>query len=943
LTRGILAWALAACAGAAGAANLSVTTLVDGGAGSLRAALATAGGNGQADVITFAVTGTISLGSTIQLGADGGFLTDVQGPGAAQLVVSGGGAVQILSVPTGASLRLADLTLAAGLAAGADGAAGERYLGGGGGGGGGMGGAIFVAGGAVTLDGVALQGNVARGGDGGWGADRDTTQSANGNRGGAGGSSSQGLAGGGSVNSDGAGGSGGGGGAGIAGGGVGVAGNAGGGGGSGGSALGTLSGGSGGSGGGCGGGSGFSAGPGDFGGRGGRTSGGVIGNQNCVTGAGGGGGAGLGGGIAIVAGTLTLTDVVFSGNQADGGDRGFAFDGAETSTPANDGLGKGGGLFVDSAATVVATNVTFVGNAASDDVGSCVDNDDFYTRGTFPQDAPTDLALSAATVAENQPAGTAVGNLTTTDASPVDAFTYALVAGAGSTHNAQFQIVGAQLRSAAVLDFEAGAARSVRIRTTDACGQPYEEAFAIAVTNVNEAPTVAAAAFSIAENSPNGSAVGTVTASDPDAGSSFTWTIQSGNAGGAFAIGAGGQITVANGAALDFETTPSFPLVVRATDSGAPAAFDEETVTVTLTDVNEAPTVAAAAFSIAENSPNGSAVGTVTASDPDAGSSFTWTIQSGNAGGAFAIGAGGQITVANGAALDFETTPSFPLVVRATDNGAPALFDEETVAVGVIDVEEPVTAVADARSTDEDTPLIEADPGLVGNDVDPDGLAIAVSAFDATSALGASIAVAPGGGFTYDPRPSATLQALRAGESLDDTFSYTAADAGGTSAVATVTVTVNGVDAGLVLSKQALVGGIVPVGSSFAFRLTVLNEGPGVATGVLVEDPLPALLGFVSSDCASHAGGLVTWAVGSLAAGAEASCDVVVQGLGAGPATNTATVSADDTDPEVDPVTASATVQIGLLQEIPALGPGGLALLALALASAGLAATRRRR
>ncbi|MBZ0089459.1 MAG: cadherin domain-containing protein, partial [Thermoanaerobaculia bacterium] len=342
---------------------------------------------------------------------------------------------------------------------------------------------------------------------------------------------------------------------------------------------------------------------------------------------------------------------------------------------------------------------------------------------------------------------------------------------------------------------------------------------------------------------PNGSAVGTVTASDPDAGTILTWSIQSGNAGGAFAIGAGGQITVANVAALDFETTPSFTLAVRATDNGAPALFDEESVTVTLTNVNEAPTVTAAAFSIPENSPNGSAVGTVAASDPDAGSAFTWSIQSGNTDGAFAIGAGsGHLTVANPAALDFESAVPFALVVRATDNGAPALFAEGMVTVTVANVEEPVTAVADARSTDEDTPLVEPDPGVAGNDVDPDGLALVVTAFDATSVLGATVSVAPGGGFTYDPRPSAALQALRVGESLSDTFSYTVTDAGATSSAATVTVEVAGVDAGLVLSKEALVDGTVAVGTSFAFRLTVLNEGPGVATGVVVEDPLPPLL-----------------------------------------------------------------------------------------------------
>jgi len=50
------------------------------------------------------------------------------------------------------------------------------------------------------------------------------------------------------------------------------------------------------------------------------------------------------------------------------------------------------------------------------------------------------------------------------------------------------------------------------------------------------------------------------------------------------------------------------------------------------------------------------------------------------------------------------------------------------------------------------------------------------------------------GGFTYDPRGVAGFQSLRANESLDDTFTYIASDGSLTSNVATVTVSVIGVN-----------------------------------------------------------------------------------------------------------------------------------------------------
>jgi hypothetical protein len=56
-------------------------------------------------------------------------------------------------------------------------------------------------------------------------------------------------------------------------------------------------------------------------------------------------------------------------------------------------------------------------------------------------------------------------------------------------------------------------------------------------------------------------------------------------------------------------------------------------------------------FSLAENSANGTVVGTVAANDPDVGDTHTFSIVSGNVGGAFAINpTTGQITVADSTA-----------------------------------------------------------------------------------------------------------------------------------------------------------------------------------------------------------------------------------------------------------------------------------------------------
>jgi VCBS repeat-containing protein/autotransporter-associated beta strand protein len=66
--------------------------------------------------------------------------------------------------------------------------------------------------------------------------------------------------------------------------------------------------------------------------------------------------------------------------------------------------------------------------------------------------------------------------------------------------------------------------------------------------------------------------------------------------------------------------------------------------------------------------------------------------------------------------------------------------------------------------------------GLLVNDTQGDADAITVLSFDTTSQHGATVNVLPDGNFTYDPTGVAALQALAAGATLTDTFSYIASD-----------------------------------------------------------------------------------------------------------------------------------------------------------------------
>ena len=170
--------------------------------------------------------------------------------------------------------------------------------------------------------------------------------------------------------------------------------------------------------------------------------------------------------------------------------------------------------------------------------------------------------------------------------------------------------------------------------------------------------------------------VGSVTASDPDAGQGLGYAISAGNGGGAFAIDGSGGITVAGG--MDHETTPQYVLTVTVSDDADPALSDEATVTIDVTDVNEAPSADDAVFSIAEeDAAIAAVVGSVTASDPDAGQTLGYAISAGDGGGAFAIEATAKSRWRR--ARITKRPRRYVLTVTVSDDADPALSDEATV------------------------------------------------------------------------------------------------------------------------------------------------------------------------------------------------------------------------------------------------------------------------
>ena len=191
--------------------------------------------------------------------------------------------------------------------------------------------------------------------------------------------------------------------------------------------------------------------------------------------------------------------------------------------------------------------------------------------------------------------------------------------------------------------------------------------------------------LSIAENTANGTSVGTVTARNNHGSDALSYSISSGNTNAPFAINAStGVITVAKSSLLNFEAystrwdvPAAIPMFVTITDATNPSLTETIRVVVTLTNVNEPPTItsgAGASVIMLARTPVGTPLTQVTATDPDQMDYATYSLSAGNTNNAFAIDAFGRISPAT--ALNPSSTTTYTLTVLASDQGTPPLTAE---------------------------------------------------------------------------------------------------------------------------------------------------------------------------------------------------------------------------------------------------------------------------
>ncbi|MEP0909480.1 cadherin domain-containing protein [Leptolyngbya sp. GB1-A1] len=332
-------------------------------------------------------------------------------------------------------------------------------------------------------------------------------------------------------------------------------------------------------------------------------------------------------------------------------------------------------------------------------------------------EAPTVVTLGSAQIDEGIPDNSLVGSLDTLDPDLNEAFTYQLVDGFGD--HAAFVIENNQLRIRKSPDFETKSSYQIQIISTDRDGlSSAPQTFTITVRDLNEPPTNITLQGNIVAENAAGATIGDVAVTDPDS-DQFTYEVSDDR----FEV-KDGKLKLKQGQSLNYEelTDGKLDLSITAIDNGQPVGKLTKPFTITVTNVNEAPSaINLENKSVAENSA-GAIVGKLTATDPDKDDTLTLKLSGDDR---FEIDNQGNLKLKNGLSLNSEDSAPIQVTVTATDSKG--LTRSETFTLEVANVNEAPTGIQLSPSTMEENRAGATIGRLTATDVDSTAFTFTVS------------------------------------------------------------------------------------------------------------------------------------------------------------------------------------------------------------------------
>ena len=211
------------------------------------------------------------------------------------------------------------------------------------------------------------------------------------------------------------------------------------------------------------------------------------------------------------------------------------------------------------------------------------------------------------------------------------------------------------------------------------------------------------------------------------------------------------MISVAAGQTVNYEATTNGQVAITVGATDGSLTTQNAALIINVTDVNEAPTLAATAtVHLSETAPSNALVTDIDAGDPDTSASFgtashRYSILTGTGSSYFSIDplTGVVRTATSGAPFDYDAgVRSYVLTVRVIDNSGTGLSADQALTVTIDPVQEnPTNPGAFSGSINENATGVVAN---IGGSTDPEGEAITYD-FAAGGNPGGLFSVTPGG------------------------------------------------------------------------------------------------------------------------------------------------------------------------------------------------------
>ncbi|WP_155496302.1 retention module-containing protein, partial [Comamonas testosteroni] len=473
----------------------------------------------------------------------------------------------------------------------------------------------------------------------------------------------------------------------------------------------------------------------------------------------------------------------------------------------------------------------------------------------------------------------------------------------------------------------------------------------ITIVGTNDAPVLSGNTDGAVVEDGATTATGKLDVSDVDTTDTHTWSVNNGGKGsyGSFSVDGSGNWTYnldnankdVQGLAEGQKVTDTITVTVDDGHGGTAT----QTIIVTITGTNDGPV----STSISDTSGIDAQAGVsydVSShfSDPDTSDKLTYTAAGLPPGLSIDPNTGLITGSIDHSASQGGNNGVYTVTVTATDPSGATTSQNFNW-----DVTNPAPSAADdTGTTDEDTTLnVDAQNGVLANDVDPDGDTLTVSQVNgATASVGTPTAGSNGGTFilnadgSYSFNPGNAFQYLATGQTATSSITYTVTDSEGGTSTATLTITITGqTDALPVITPEDSDGGVSTAhnsvvegtGNTVTGSVTVIAEA-GIAgvtvggkdiTGASATSPVVITTdkGILTVSGYDAATGKITYAYQETGGAADHGAgddsvrdlfQVSVKDFAGETRSNDLVIQITDTAPEAKPDTASVTEDTGL-------------------------------